>query len=257
MRRSGIPAVHLAAALTVTAVVAASAAAEAPEYGRCVNVAKLGKVGAFKNSGCTVKATATEHKFEWQPGPGSKPKFVSHMTSEKATIETASGTKVSCTKMHDAGEVTGRKTTVIQFTFEGCSFSELPCTTPGQAGGVVATPVLPGRLIVIKKEAEAKKNIIGDDIGSPGAPFAEFTCGEDVGFRIVGSVIQRLAVNTMLEKVALVFAETKGHQKLEKGEGEPKDVLETSILGRPFEQTGLALTEVQENERKIEVNTVV
>src|SRR6266566_9264543 len=94
MGRSGILAVSFAAALTVGAGAAASASAEAPEYGRCVNVAVLGKVGAFKNSGCTVRATASEHKFEWEPGPGAKPKFSSHMTSEKATIETEIGTRV-------------------------------------------------------------------------------------------------------------------------------------------------------------------
>src|SRR5438105_6815793 len=176
MRRSGMLVVPLAAALTASVVAGASASAAAPEYGRCVNVAVVGKVGAFKNSGCTVRATASEHKFEWEPGPGAKPKFSSQLTSGSlATIETEKGTKFTCSKMHDAGEVTGPKTSIIQFTFEGCESSSLACTTPGQAAGVIATPVLPGRLIIIKKEAKAKRNRIGDDIGpAAGGPFAEF-----------------------------------------------------------------------------------
>jgi hypothetical protein len=259
VRRIGILLSGLAGALAIGAGAAGSAAAEAPEYGRCVNVAVHGKVGAFKNGGCTIAATATEHKFEWEPGPGPKPKFVSHMTSEKAIIETAGGSKVSCTKLHDAGEVTGLKTTVTQLTFEGCASSGLPCTTPGQAAGVIATPVLSDKLIVIKKEATATKAKIGDDISNPtGAPFLEFECGPA---RVVidGSWIWSVKTNAMVLKATLKFAAAGGIQKpnIEKGEGEPKDILEASFAGKPFERVGLTFTEVQENEEKIEVNTVV
>src|SRR5437588_12849605 len=131
MRGFGRLALPLAAALTASVVVAASASAAAPEYGRCVNVAVLGKVGAFKNSGCTVKATSTEHKFEWKPGPGSKPKFVSHMTSSLATIETTGGIKVTCQHMHDAGEVTGHKTSIRQLNCHGSYYSYQDFAYPG------------------------------------------------------------------------------------------------------------------------------
>jgi len=257
MRRFGMLAPVLPAALTASVVVAASASAAAPEYGRCVNVAVLGKVGAFKNSGCTVKATSTEHKFEWKPGPGSKPKFVSHMTSSLATIETTGGIKVTCQHMHDAGEVTGLKTSVIQLIFEGCQSSNLACTTPGQAAGVIATPVLPSRLIIIKKEATANKTKVGNDIGSVGGLFAEFECGP-VNVVISGSWIWPVKTNAMFRELTYLFNESEGHQKgPEKGEGEPKDVLEASIAGGALERVGFAFSQVQVNEQKIEVNTVV
>jgi len=248
----------LAAALTASVVAAASASAAAPEYGRCVNVAVLGKVGAFKNSGCTVRATASEHKFEWEPGPGAKPKFSSHLKSETlATIETEKGPKFTCKQMHDAGEVTGPKTGIIQFTFEGCESSSLACTTPGQAAGVIATPVLPSRLIIIKKEATANKTKVGNDIGSVGGLFAEFECGP-VNVVISGSWIWPVKTNAMFRELTYLFNESEGHQKgPEKGEGEPKDVLEASIAGGAPERVGLSFTQVQVNEQKSEVNTVV
>src|ERR1700747_3740568 len=97
MRRLGRLALVLAAALMASAVAAASASAAAPEYGRCVNVAVQGKVGAFKNASCTVHATASEHKFEWEPGPGATPKFSIQLNSSTlATIETAGGAKFTC-----------------------------------------------------------------------------------------------------------------------------------------------------------------
>src|SRR5438105_4682625 len=260
MRRSGMLVVPLAAALTASVVAAASASAAAPEYGRCVNVAVLGKVGAFKNSGCTVRATASEHKFEWEPGPGAKPKFSSHLKSETlATIETEKGPKFTCKQMHDAGEVTAPKTGIIQFTFEGCKSSSLACTTPGQAAGVIATPMLPTRLIVIKKEAAATKTKVGDDIGpAAGGPFAEFACGL-VHVVISGSWIWPVKTNAMIKEMTYTFTASAGIQKpnIEKGEGEPKDVLEASIAGGALERVGLSFTQVHVNEQKIEVNTVV
>lgn len=261
MRRLGVLGACLAAVSAVAAMETASASAEAPEYGRCVNVAVLGKAGAFKNAGCTVKATVTEHKFEWESGPGSNPKFVSHMTSEKVSIETASGTKVSCTHLRNIGKITGPKTTVIQFVFEGCAFGGAACTTPGQAAGAIVTPVLPDKLIMVKREPKATNNKIGDDVGGPaGAPFAEFECGPAFHVLIAGSWIWPVKTNAMLPMTTtLKFSASKGVQKpsIEKGEGEPKDVLEASIGGGPFERVGFSFGEMQENEETIEVNSVV
>jgi hypothetical protein len=259
VRWIGILLSGLAGALAVGAGAAGSAAAEAPEYGRCVNVAVLGKVGAFKNSGCTIAATATEHKFEWEPGPGPKPKFVSHMTSEKGVLEAAGGLKITCHNAHNVGEVTGLKTAVIQFTFEACESGAIPCTTLGRARGVIVTAQLPDKLIIIKRELEATKNKIGDDIGEQNMPFEEFECTGLLLGHVRGSVIGGTPTNSMHIKETVKFTEAKGHQKPEKGEGEPKDVLEATLREQQseFEPVGLALVEVQENEEKIEVNTVV
>jgi hypothetical protein len=61
--------------LTVSAVAAATASAEAPEYGRCVRKGVSGGSG-FKNSTCT-NSTISKAKYEWIPGAGAKAKFTS------------------------------------------------------------------------------------------------------------------------------------------------------------------------------------
>src|SRR5712671_430118 len=67
MKRMRIMGLGLAAIFAMTALFAASASAEAPEYGRCL--AHTG--GKWKTSGCTTEAKATtEQKFEWYPYTG-------------------------------------------------------------------------------------------------------------------------------------------------------------------------------------------
>ena len=59
--------VCLVAVFATSAVTVASASAEAPEYGRCVKVAKPYN-GGFTNSGCTTKSETKTGKYEWYPG---------------------------------------------------------------------------------------------------------------------------------------------------------------------------------------------
>lgn len=54
---------------------ASSASAAAPEFGRCVKKATKGGEG-YSKAGCTAKVS-TGAKYEWQPGPGTNPKFTS------------------------------------------------------------------------------------------------------------------------------------------------------------------------------------
>ncbi|MGO9322001.1 MAG: hypothetical protein ACLQBY_14525 [Solirubrobacteraceae bacterium] len=64
------------AALAVAAVAAATASAEAPEFGRCIKKAGKPSGTGFKDAACTKAASAKAH-YEWVPGPGPKAKFSS------------------------------------------------------------------------------------------------------------------------------------------------------------------------------------
>jgi hypothetical protein len=75
MRRLGIIGVCIMALLAVGGVSAASASAEAPEFGRCIKKAKAEGSG-FSTGTCTA-AVGSGAKFEWQAGPGPKAHFVS------------------------------------------------------------------------------------------------------------------------------------------------------------------------------------
>ena len=65
----------LMAVMAIGAVAAASASAEAPEYGRCIKKAKTEGAG-FSDSNCGT-AVGAEGKYEWLAGPGPKAKFTS------------------------------------------------------------------------------------------------------------------------------------------------------------------------------------
>ena len=75
MRRLSTIGLCLVAALAIGTVAAASASAEAPEYGRCIKKSKIEGAG-FSSASCT-KAVATKAKYEWAPGPGPNAKFTS------------------------------------------------------------------------------------------------------------------------------------------------------------------------------------
>ena len=94
MRYLKVLAVSAVVALIVSAVAVGSASAVAPEYGRCVAVAKIGKTydGTYTDKGCTKEATAKEktegkkNKYNWLPG-GVKLKQTS--TGGKAVLQGA------------------------------------------------------------------------------------------------------------------------------------------------------------------------
>ena len=76
MRRLRVAVLCIASALTIAAVAAASAQAEAPEYGRCIKKAGKASGAGFKDGNCT-KAVGKKAHFEWVPGQGANAKFSS------------------------------------------------------------------------------------------------------------------------------------------------------------------------------------
>jgi hypothetical protein len=234
--------------------------AEPPEYGRCVKLAK-GVKGKYATAACTSAATAEKFAFEWEPGPGPKAKFTTTIKElTVATLETVTKKQVVCTGQTSTGEYTGRKTVgSVVITFTGCESGSSKCTSSGAAEGEVVTKTLEGVLGIEKTSTEGPvKDKIALDlfpVGKTGL-LMEFSCGL-TPVSVQGSVLNPVKTNKMLLMATVKYAATAGKQKPDKFEGLPKDVLETSFGEAAFEQSGLKLTEIQANEEKIEINTVV
>jgi hypothetical protein len=171
-------------------------------------------------------------------GPFPK-KFTS--TSGVTIFETAiSHLKVTCKTDKDSGEVTGPKTNLEQIHYEGCEANAVPCTTSGQAAGVIVTAVLNSTLGYLN----AVKKTVGIDLEAPaGAPFTEFECG---GVKVVmkGSLIGKVGpINKEVKTVKLNFKETEGKQKFTHFDGGPKDSPEFQVGEGPFEAGGVTSVE--------------
>ena len=231
-----------------------------PEYGRCVKLAK-GVKGKFSNSGCTAPATAEKFEYEWEPGPGTRPKFTQKFKSlTTVALETVGKKTVKCSAQTGVGEYTGAKSVGnVVMTFTGCEFSAAKCASAGAAEGEVVTKTLEGVIGIekagTKGPTSSKISLDLFPVGASG-PLMEFTCGAS-SISIKGSVLVPVGTNKMVAGATLKYAQTSGKQKPEKLEGMPKDTLEASIAEGPYEQMGLALTTIETNEEKIEVNTVV
>lgn len=249
MKRTRIVTVCLVAVLGISAGAAVGASAAAPEIGRCVKTAKAGE-GKYSTAGCT--ALQTGGNFEWFPG-AVKGKFTTK--GGLAILETRNGTKVTCKTETSNGEYTGTKTVggmVVKFT--ECVSAGFPCGTVGAKEGELVTKTLEG---VIGWENKAKKHVAFDlfPAGKTGF-FIEFSCGP-LPVKVRGSVLVKVVAGKMSATMTLKYNQKNGKQKPEKFENEPKDVLESSLSGKPFEQAGQKIETVQTDEEKLEVNWFV
>jgi phospholipase C len=225
------------------------------EFGRCVRVAK-GVRGRFATAGCTSPATAEQFAFEWEAGPGSNAGFTTSAKAETAlTLETVRKVKVTCKGEVSSGEYTG-PTTVggVVVTLTGCEALLAKCTSAGAAEGEIVTSTLEG---VLGWEAKEEHRVALDLFPvERGGLFTEFVCG-GTSMAVRGSVISPVISGRMQSTTTVKYAATAGRQKPEHLEGEPNDVLESSLLGGSFEQTGLTLTTTLTNAEPIEVNWFV
>jgi hypothetical protein len=226
-----------------------------PEFGRCIKVTS--GAGKYENAGCT-KLGGTK-SYEWVPG------LVKHHFATKisgtttVTLETTKASKVTCKTETGTGEYTGLKTVGgVVLTFTGCERLGEKCSTAGAAEGEVVTKPLEGILGVTARGATSIQDKVGLDLFPVGklGSVMEFSCGA-TSLTVQDSVIVPVATNSMRLTSTLAFAQSGGKQKPEKFVGETRDVLEVSFNGAAFEQIGLALTTIQTNEEKVEINSVV
>ncbi len=142
-------------------------------------------------------------------------------------------------------------------TFTGCAHSGVKCNSAGAGEGELRTRTLAGALGVLKLGVSAAKNTIGLDLYAvESGAVADFSCGLTVG-TIRGSVVVPVSANKMLTTGTLTYKQTKGHQSAEGFLGSPSDVLETSLGGGSFDQSGLKATLTQAAEEPIEVSSVI
>jgi hypothetical protein len=169
--------------------------------------------------------------------PGAPAGLESTMKTIK--LETIGKVRVTCKHGGDGGSMTGPKTVSVKLFLIECSIPGALCTSPGAAPGNIETATLTGTLGYIHKAMK----VVGLDLTSPSAPFMVFNCGA-TPFVVEGSLIGHITpINKLLapgEFFALKFAQKEGHQKPTNLEGEPLDVLMTSVGGKPFEPSGLA-----------------
>jgi hypothetical protein len=248
MRRIGVRSLCLVV-LATSVVAVPSAAAAPPEFGRCI--AKAG--GVFANAGCS-KIEAGKNKFEWIPGV-TKTHFTSKLKEGLPTLETVSGTKITCTAEEGAGNISGeKKVNEVTAKFNGCETTGLACQNG--VSKEINTKTLAGELGIEKKGLEPAKDKIGELMrAETGTVLAEFECA---GLTVVvrGSVIHPIPANKMLSVTTEKYSQKGGKQKPEKFEGQPKTIIESSTAGGQFEQAGQAIIVTVTFEEKGEVSSV-
>lgn len=217
MRRIRIAGLCLVATVALSAAAAAQASAELPEF-----------------SGPYPKA------------------FTS--TGKRSILQTAGDVKVRCKADATAGEITGGRAGSINVTFTGCEAAGSPCTSPEAAEGEISTSGLSLELGYLNKAAKE----VGVDLAAVApAPFAVFSCGS-LEATVTGSVIGRInpvnKVKRPPSRFTLRFSQSGGRQKAIKLEGEPQDVLEASLAGGPYEQSGLTSTDAVRFAESIEID---
>jgi hypothetical protein len=227
-----------------------------PEIGRCVSAPAEKGVhhGRYNNGECNALNESGTGPNEWLPGAA-----LTHFTVSggPAALETVGRARVSCSGFTGSGEYTSSKTEMLHVTFKGCEAANAKCQSEGAAAGEIAVAPLEGEVGFVKRP-EGVVPSVGLDFkpvaGEPG--FTTFECGapligpDSVHGSVVGTT---LAIEKMVVKRALKFAQTKGRQKPEAFEGAAPDVLFASLAGKAFEQAGIDAEDSVTSEEPLEI----
>jgi hypothetical protein len=262
MRRIRIISLCLTIAFGMGAV-AASASAEAPEFGRCLKT-KEGGGTKYTSSKCTVVASGAMENFEWYSAVGSakplaKAGFTTALKPETlASLTTVAGTKIVCSGETSGGAYTGNETVGgIVLTFTGCESGGGKCSNLGQFAGHVTWKELSGSLGIWKLGETQVKDKLGISLKpTTGELLVEFECAL-LTVKVRGKVILPVPANAMKLSTTVKFNAYKGRQKPENFVGGPQEVLECKFASAPYEQCGLSIALIQTNEEKVEASTVL
>jgi len=257
MRGIRIALIGVLAVVASSAIATTSASAALPELGRCV---KVGTGGAYKYKTCVVTAPAGQGAFEWQPGPGAKPKFEASLIAE-ATLETVGKKKIGCGPSEIVGKWLDGKKASVELFFRGCQevASKKTCTTPeigSQKESEIKTlEPLEGEIGFISGKGGTKPKVGIDLKSKSAAPMLTFTCGgppaeplgEPVSWTVEGSVIGELKpINKMTTEGKAIFRAVAGKQVPEKFEEGVTDV-PIAKYGTPLpsttEEAGITMRE--------------
>jgi hypothetical protein len=268
MRRTRALGLSLVVVLGIVLAASATAAAEAPEFGRCLKQATK-SLSNYDSAKCVKAAgedAGTEEEklkkgnYQWFPGVVNA-KFTTAIKSGTiAVLEFVGGTKLTCTGETGTGEYDGLKTAggiILKFT--GCEASGGKCNSAGETAGSgrVTTHELSGVLGIWQAGATKAKDKPGLSLKpTTGEVVVQIECG-GIGITVRGAVILPLPGNAMKLSLTQKLAQARGKQKPAKFVEGPMEVLETSTLGKEYEQAGLAFSFTQTNEEKVEVSTVL
>jgi hypothetical protein len=248
-----------AAAACALCAPAATASAQAPEYGRCVQHAG----GKFTTSKCTTEA-AGSGSWEWEPGPGPKAHFSAALngTSTFRWLFQNGGFGGKCTGVSLSGEYTGPKTVgAVHLAFTGCSYT-------GNCGTIAIAPLV-GELGVYALGETAEKNKLGLKLRpETGTSYAEFSCSSgSFGPELWrgGFVIGQAKSNVMALTSSLNFQQHHARAVEEQVPsnflGEPPSPLEATgdfeiEHSKYFVEIGWAMALSVHGEERIEANSV-
>jgi len=246
--------------LVTMAFAPAVARAEAPEFGRCLRLTgEQAGHGGYENLSCTSASPGNTGRFEWYPG-AAKARFATK--SKEGTpiaFEGVGGVRVVCTGETSTGEYTSPKLEEhVVFRFTGCATGAQVVSSAGAEPGEVVTNPTECELGVLQKGETPLMDKIG------------LTCAEETAFMwmkwtgyapvewcLRGWWFFTIPHNRMKTMTTLHSAQFHGMQRWEKFEGGPPEPLEATFDGgATWERAALALTSIQTNEERIEVNSV-
>jgi hypothetical protein len=246
-----------------TGAIAASASAEAPEFGRCLKT-KDGEGLKYTTAKCTVVASGEKENFEWYSGFGStrpleKAGFTTALKQATvAALTTVSGTKIVCFGGTGGGAYTGNKTVggiVLKFT--SCESGGGKCNSAGKGVGQITWNELDGSLGIWRTGETAAKDGPGISLKpTTGEQLVEFFCA-GLTVQVKGAVILPVPGNAMKLSGMVKLNAHNGKQKPESFVGGPQEVLKCKFSAAPLEQCALTLAMTWTNEGKVEASTVL
>jgi len=257
----------LAAVLAVAAIAVSSAAAFAPEFGRCLKQATK-SLSNFDNGKCVKLASedgGTESEklkkgnYQWFSGVVNNKFTTAIKPSTIVTLQTLLGAKLTCTGETSTGEYTGpTEVGHVVITFTGCELKVM-CESAGAGGGRIITTPLAGTLgfETITEDTPAKDRLALELHAEGGGNVMEFHCS-GVPYAVRGSVLHKITANAMKLTATESFSAYRGKQKPDHfaGGSAGEHILEFSLNGNPFEQAGLNFIAILTNEEKVEASTI-
>jgi hypothetical protein len=265
----------VAGVLAAGLMVSAGAAAEPPEFGRCIKQLAVEKVfhGKYRNSKCTIAVSPEEEakkgKYEWLPGAvAGKNHFT--VTGGSLSLSTGPGNRgIRCTSEKGEGEYSltdSKRLTGVVLEFSGCQNGTFKCTTLGKKSGEIVLNELAGE-VGYQDAGKAKTALKLELDPAAKGEYIVFHCiAQEDRIRGKGGepgagVLVPIKNDTMKATETLKFAASKkAVQKPVTWQGSPAETYpEYSEENLPFERLGWnnELTITNDEEMQYELNRLV
>jgi hypothetical protein len=235
---------------------ASAASAEAPDFGRCLKVAK--GTGTYATGNCTTTEGVNKN-WNWISGPGPNPHFTVTIKAEEKHPFYFEGmrtkARIVCLQGAGTGEVTGAKTIgpISPFVWEDCEAAGIG----GPDDGLLHTEVGGGFVGVWQKGETAANYKLGLEFDP--LKWKWSGAGGGVKGQVEGAVIGKLTLNNSMTLTKKLEFASKTKPPLtqvpEKFEGEPAVSMTETINGNP-EGMVLVLRATITFAEKMEINSV-